>query len=354
VDYLRMLASGQIVSHGWRVGISIEEGRGYFHEAKGIAEAAGNVRANALLHAGFGRLLAVRGSADDYCSKVYEAIDLAKSCEDASLEVMLKAGLCHALRLAGRLKPALALNIEASTRAHEINKLHREILGFEIEPWLTTLRGQLLVMLGRFNEARPYLDRVLQMDPMQINASDHAMPSVSYVDLARAKGDASLAELHSQRAIALAVSSGSPYLNTYGRACRGLARLLAGDCIGAVRELKAARDYALQHSSGLEYEPRIVADLADAYRLAGQHDVALQTADESIKISMVRHTRVAECLARIVRAQTLSLTQGEGLENEIANAEKLLDETGAMIYAPILKALKSGRKRLQKRNEAVY
>jgi class 3 adenylate cyclase len=85
VDWLRMASSGQIVNFGWREGLSAEEGRLYFEEAKDLALAAGNMRANAMIHAGFGRLLAVKGSADEYVAKVVEAIALAKQAGDSSL-----------------------------------------------------------------------------------------------------------------------------------------------------------------------------------------------------------------------------------------------------------------------------
>ncbi len=192
-DNLRMMACGQIMNIGWREGITANEAELYFKEAKQIALASGNTRANAMLHSGFGRELAIRGSADEYVAKVHQAVALAKESNDASLEVMIQAGLGHALRLSGRLVQALEANIEATNRAHELNKFHRQILGFDIEPWLMTLRGQLLVMLGRGDEARPFLDRVINMSTEQINTTDHVMPSISYVDLAWAEDDVWLA-----------------------------------------------------------------------------------------------------------------------------------------------------------------
>ena len=188
-DYLRMMACGQIMNIGWREGISADEAKLYFEEATQIASATGNTRANAMLHSGYGRVLAIRGSADEYVAKANQAVALAKEANDASLEVMLKAGLGHALRLSGRLIQALEANVEASDRVNELNKFHRQILGFDMEPWLMTLRGQLLVMLGRGDDARPFLDRVVEMGAEQINTTDHVMPSISYVDLAWAEHD---------------------------------------------------------------------------------------------------------------------------------------------------------------------
>jgi class 3 adenylate cyclase len=341
VDWLQMAAAGQIVNFGWREGLPAEDARLYFEEAKELAMAAGNMRANAMIHAGFGRLLAVRGSADDYVAKVKEGIGLARQAEDPSLEVMLTAGLCHALRLSGRLTEALEVNIEATNRAHEVNKHHRTALGFDIEPWLTALRGQLLIMLGHSDDARSYLDRVIQMDTEHINASDHMVPSISYVDLAWVEGDVRLAEHHAERATSIATRSGNPYLLAYAMACRGLSLIVAGKYSAAIEELNSALDFARRRKAGLEYEPRMLADLANAYRLKGDFSAAVCAADEAIEVSSTRHTRVAESFARTLRAHIL-FASGEvaEAEAELARAERLIEENGATIYQPLVRDLK--------------
>lgn len=95
------------------------EGKVYFEEASQLALAANNMRANALIHAAYGRVLAASGSADEYVAKLREAQALAGS-DDPSLVMTLNAVLCHALRLSGRMREALAVNSEASSHAHEI------------------------------------------------------------------------------------------------------------------------------------------------------------------------------------------------------------------------------------------
>ena len=350
-DYLRMMACGQIMNIGWREGLSAEEAEPYFEEAKQIALRSGNTRANAMLHSGFGRVLAIRGSADDYVEKVRQGLALAKEANDQSLEVMLTAGLSHALRLSGRLAQALEANIEATNRAGELSKFHRQILGFDLEPWLMTLRGQLLVMLGRGDEARPFLDRVIAMSTDEINTTDHVMPSISYVDLAWARHDVWLAERHAERAYSMAIRSGVPYLRTYATACRGLSQIVAGKPSGAIEDLTAALDFARRRSAGLEYEPRMLADLANAYRLKGDLAIALRTADDAIKTSMIRHARIAECLARIVRAQILFVS-GEivSFREELGRVDLLFEETGAALYRPLVQNLENGMARISLSN----
>jgi adenylate cyclase len=335
-DFLRMMACGQIVSFGWREGLPAEEAKPLFEEADGIAQEMKNKRASSLLHAGFGRILAVGGSADDYVAKVKEALALAREAHDSGLEAMLKGGLAQALRYSGRLNEALEANIEATGRAHELSDWDRKVLGFDIEPWLTAMRGQLLIMLGRSDEARAFLDRVIQMDPNDINVSDHVVPSLSYVDLAWVEHDVHLAEQHAERAFSLAVRSGNPYLRTYATACRGLAHIVAGRAGAAIEDLTAAIDFARRRKAGLEYEPKMLADLANAYLLKGDLGTALRAADEAIAVCVARHARATEALARIIRAQALLASGAEGVEGELGRAKALVAATGAKIYEPLI------------------
>ncbi|MGZ3294855.1 MAG: tetratricopeptide repeat protein, partial [Xanthobacteraceae bacterium] len=59
---------------------------------------------------------------------------------------------------------ALEANVEASSRVDEISEVDRQLFNFDVERWLSVMRGQTLILLGRLDEARPYLDRVLQTD----------------------------------------------------------------------------------------------------------------------------------------------------------------------------------------------
>ena len=183
-DYLRMMASGQIVNHSWREGISADDALTYYEEAKELAIALGDVRANALINAAYGRILANGGSSDEYVERIREATVIAEPSSDESVKVTLKAVLCHALRLSGRMSEALELNVEALSRAHEIVKFDRQTLGFDINTWLIAMRGQTLVMLGRGDEARHYLETVMAEPEETTDPIHFAIPSLAYVDLA--------------------------------------------------------------------------------------------------------------------------------------------------------------------------
>jgi class 3 adenylate cyclase/tetratricopeptide (TPR) repeat protein len=345
VDYMRMMASTQIVNFGWREGISPEDAESYFEEAKKLALASGDMRANALIHAGYGRILGAGRSADEYVDKIREAEALAGGSIDASLLVTLKAVLCHALRLSGRMIDALAVNTEALDHVHEFGKFDRQMLGFDIEPWLIVMRGQTLVMLGRGDEARAYLDRVIEMDAARVDATHHVIPHLAYVDLAWANGDAQLAKRHAEHAFSRAIKSGVPYLRVYAQACRGLSHVVAGRLDEAIKDFVDALEFARRRKAGLEGEARILADLANAYHLKGEFASASSVATEAINIATMRHARFAECFARIVHAGALSAAAGASesaeAEQELNRAERLVQETGVAIFAPLIQVARA-------------
>jgi class 3 adenylate cyclase/tetratricopeptide (TPR) repeat protein len=336
INYLRMMAAGQIVNFGWREGISAQDALVYFEEAKQLATTLGDVRANALIHAAYGRILANGGSADEYVEKIREAKAIADRGNDPSVQITLKAVLSHALWLSGLMAEALQMNIEATEEAHKIVKFDRQTLGFDVEIWLTVMRGRTLVMLGRTDEARPFLDHIIQLESDQIDTLHHVIPSWAYVDLAWTEGNIGLAQEHADRAFSLGVKSGNPYLRVYGQAYRGLSHIVARRLTSAIQDLSDALSFARSRKAGLENEPRILADLANAYRLNGDDAIALATADEAIKVATERHARIPECLARIVRANLLlrpatSDQKAEG-EQELGRARALMRETGAVLF----------------------
>src|SRR5260370_26482728 len=346
INYLKMMASGQIVNFAWREGISAKDALVYFEEAKQLALALGDIRANALIHAAYGRMLANGGSADEYVEKIREAKAIADEGNDPSVQITLKAVLCHSLWLSGRMREPLQMNFEAMDHAHEVVQFDRQTLGFDIEIWLAALRGRTLVMLDRQEEARPFLDRILQLEEGQVDAIHYVIPSWAYVDLAWAEGNIGLAQEHADRAFSLAIKSGNPYLRVYAQASRGLSHIVAGRLTSAIEDLADALSFARSRKAGLENEPRILADLANAYRLNGDIEKAYSTVTQAIEIATERHARVPECLTRLVYADLLmrsatSDQQAAG-NRELERARELMRETGAAIFETFLRASNDG------------
>ena len=138
------------------------------------------------------------------------------------------------------------------------------------------------------------------------------------------------------------MKAGNPYLRVYAQALRGLSHIVAGRLTSAVEDLSDALSFARSRKAGLENEPRILADLANAHRLNGDIATALTTVDEAIKVATERHARIPECLARIVRADLLlrSATSDQKAEGrqELETARALMRETGAMLFETFINA----------------
>ena len=99
-----------------------------------------------------------------------------------------------------------------------------------------------------------------------------------------------------------------------------------------------ALGFARSRKAGLENEPRILADLANAYALNGDALDALRTVNEAIQVASDRHARIPECIARIVHADLLLRSEGnqEAAETELARARALIEETQANILTPFI------------------
>jgi adenylate cyclase len=337
--FLRMHACLQIMGFGWREGMPSEEAQRWFEEARQLALAAGNMRGIAWAHAAFGRVLAANGSADDYVMRMREAIAIAIAANDGSSVPMLMASLSQALRLAGRLDEALKVSVEAASRAHEISEWDRQLMGFDAERWLTVMQGQILVLLGRFDDARPYFDRMLQAEVGPNDVTLH-LANVAYVDLARGTNDRALAEHHAERAMRMAIESDSPYERVSAMTCRGISYMSSGRFEAAADQLEKALAFARMKRAGLESEARILAELADAYRLKGDFDRAGRTAVEAIAVASARAARIPECLARIVQADVLwQAGDTERARLELSKVRDLMQQTGALIYQPLVQDL---------------
>jgi adenylate cyclase len=141
------------------------------------------------------------------------------------------------------------------------------------------------------------------------------------------------------RAFSIAAKSGNPYLRVYAQACRGLSHMVSGRLTSAINDLSDALLFARSRKAGLENEPRILADLANAFRLNGDIANALRAVDEAKKVAIDRRARVPECLARIVHADLLTRLGEDhqsAAELQLARARSLIDKTGAAILKPLI------------------
>jgi class 3 adenylate cyclase/tetratricopeptide (TPR) repeat protein len=353
-DRLRALASGQILSAGWREGMLAEEAQQYAEEALRYARDIGDKMYEPMLLGSYGRILGASGAADDYVALAREALALASQTKDAGRTAALSGMLSQAYLLAGLLKEALAANDSAlatiSERSLEgdvtLGLSVTQLLGFDVEYWINCTRARILVGLGRFAEAAERAESLLRSMPSRADPPvTQFIPHVALTEIAWWRDDPGAARENAAKVAEFADQTAIPYLRVAALRCSGLAKNAARDFTGAAREFRDGVEFARRAKVGLEFEPQLVSELADALLRAGDVLSSAETAEEAIQISRRRAHRVAECHACVTRAAALvalgSDIQSPEPKQLLERAEQLILSTGAAAMQPRLQAVKS-------------
>jgi adenylate cyclase len=336
-DRLRMLASSQLVNIGWREGISAEEAGPLAEEAMSIARDQGDVVAEVLVLAGYGRMIVSTGFADRYVEVVHRAFDLS-SKHSPSVTTLLHGFLCQACGHAGKLREALEANDAALANVDKIEKAHQDIMGLNVERWLRSLRSRLLIRSGDVAAGQSLIDELLSDAPDHPDPSVQFIPHLAYVELAWLKGDAALARQHANAIEQIARNVTIPYVAVYADACQGVALALEGNHIAASRRIEKAIRLAREAYSSLEFEAEMLAYLAEIELRGRQFEDSRRRAEEAIALAKRRGARLAECRATIALASVLDATGlDEQARTHFDRARTLIEDTGAAAYLALLK-----------------
>lgn len=335
-DNLRIMASAQIAWLGWREGMTAEAAKPFIEEALAWARETDDTMIPLLLFLDGRIILATGGPADTYVERVKEALSLLEQGTAVGRTAMLNASLSQAYAWAGMLREALAASDAALDAISGIDKFDHEFLGYSVEHWTMTLRGRILLRLGRFAEAEACLDTMLSIEPSLVDPTVQIIPHMGYVELASCRGNAALAEQHAWRVAEIAGKSRSPYLRVYALAGRGAVKYLLGDFEGAAMDFREGLELSRTAKAARENEPEMLASLADCYYQAGDHAAAITTAREAIAIARQRSARLPECRACITCGGAVLAAHGaaglEEVEDHFRRAADLISVSGAAIY----------------------
>jgi adenylate cyclase len=329
VDYMRMMACGQIINLSWRDSAAIERLQPVFDEGIGIARRLKDVRSAAMLTMAYGRALLATGSADNYLAYIEEAQVLSSDKYNASVEAMLITVQSHAVGLAGFLRRALSLNGAALESVERIEPTDLRTLGFDPKYWLSALRARYLLLTNDTVGAEDLLDRLLTDASQNVDSVHRVVAIGSRIDAASLNRDAARAmDAANELDKTSGVKSASPYLSVLSKYWFGVALLVADDWMEARRQLGAALNLARDSRAGLDLEPLILANLADASR---EEPIAkrLELAEEARLSARRRSLRVSELFANSslirIRAQA-HIPIKEDLRLEF---DRLVEVTGA-------------------------
>jgi tetratricopeptide (TPR) repeat protein len=335
------MASGQIAWQGWREGMTAEAAKPFIDEAIDCARETDDSMIPLLLFVSGRITLASGGSADTYVRLVKEGLSLLKSDgSGVGRAATLNASLSQAYGWAGMLNEALAANTAALQTISAIENFDHQFLGYSVEHWAKSLRGRILLRLGRFAEAEQCLDMMVKIEQTLHDPTVQYISHWGYVELAWCRDDAALAEQHALRVAEIAEKHGSPYLRVFALLCRGMAKSIAKDFASAARDFHQALQFVRQARAAMECEPEILASLADCYYQAGDSERAISLAKETIDLARQRSARLPECRACLTRGAALLASHGATQIHETEGlfrcADELIRVSGARIYEPLL------------------
>jgi tetratricopeptide (TPR) repeat protein len=339
-DALRIMASAQLAWLGWREGLTADEAKPFIDEALTWSRETDDTMIPLLLFVD-GRITVTSGGpADAYVERVKEALSLLKEGKDIGRIATLNASLSQAYGWAGMLNEALAANTAALEGISRIEKFDHQFLGYSVEHWAMSLRGRILVRLGRFEASEKCFDLVLGIEENLFDPTLRLIPHLGYVDLAWCRRDAALAEQHASQVAQIAEKHESPYLRVFAFACSGTAKSVARDFASAARDFADGLEFLRRTKAAMEYEPEILASLADCHYQSQEPERAIAVAKEAIGIAQRRTARLPECRASITYGAALLAEYGarpvDEAEALFQRAEELIRVTGARIYEPPL------------------
>src|SRR5262249_26925376 len=319
-----------------RLGLPEPEARALFEE--GLTLAAGDPRAGAALHAGYGRLRGISlGDLQTWLHLSQEGVRLADQAGDRELRLAAQVSVMIALQQLGRTRESLDL---AEATLGEGVAGTTIIFGFTPTIFALAIRGWVRAMSGHLLDGLADVERALaeaeRQEPPDLLATIQGMVNA----IAGVLGDETMAMARAQRVVALAAGSPARIIEERARCCLAEAYLLRGEW----GEAAGARGQVLAFRRAVPVAgwrlPLNLALLAEAHGGAGNTEPARTLARGAVDLARERGQRMHEIRTQLALARVLlradPTTTRDETEAALARAETLIAETGLVSYAPLV------------------
>jgi adenylate cyclase len=325
--FMRMMACGQIINLSWRDNATPETLGPLYEEATSLARQLKDARAGALVTMAYGRALLSSGSADDYLSGVKKAQEILSETPNRSAAALLLAVESHATGQAGFLKNALRLNAKALERVRDIDVADQRMIGFDVGQWLMALRARYLMQTGDAPGSERLIDELL-LDAEKLDLTHRVVALGVRLDAAALDRDVSRAFDAASQLGDIAATNTSPYVAVLTNYFRGIALLVAGENEKARKKLLGAVEQAHRDRTGLELEPLMLANLADALA-EDQTQEAIELVGRAQALARRRSQRVAELFAVSTKIRILTRANLQTESTLAEELDRLISVTGA-------------------------
>ncbi len=341
VDALGLEARVRLLRLGLLLGTSLEEARALLEEGRGLAVRIGDRKSLVVLLDAYASISAGENDIDAYLAHAREAVQLADECADLALQVAVRPTLARALLWVGRIGEALRLVEETLERVGDDSRLGAEHLGWSPRVALHHWKGLLLTYSGRWGEGRHWLERAVALQREEREPFYLAVIQQDHAHCAGFMGEVELAQRCAREAVEVADRrDGAAFLRVLAYLALGSTHVLTGELELALAALEEARAIAQTARVGLELEPMFFNSFALAHAARGEPEVARRFEEQALASARRIRSRFHELNACAVLGALLSrsseLPDRDRGEQLLAEAEKLIEETGIEAFRPSL------------------
>jgi class 3 adenylate cyclase/tetratricopeptide (TPR) repeat protein len=339
---LRMQACLQIAGRGgWRLGLSDEEVKALFAEARRLGEQRGDTRYLAQLAFAYLAILGpVEGDIRAYVEQAFEVQRLAEQSGDLELQCSALVVLSYAHFRTGRLAESLAFSERLSEIAGGDRRLGIPSLGFSTAVWSLQQRAQVETTMGRLEEARRDQVHVVEVARETGEPEILGWALASWATLEIYAGAFDKALEYAAEALEIAEKLGSPFSQVHALNVMGTAQIHQGLWKDAVESLRGAIDLAHDRHTATEIQANLLVHLADADRGDGQLELARETIVQALALVEERGARFSDLEGNLVLARILMDADGAAAEAAVTSAldsaRDCVEEFGARAYAPMV------------------
>jgi class 3 adenylate cyclase/tetratricopeptide (TPR) repeat protein len=335
---LLLEAGPELLTIGFRQGLSIEAAAEIFEEGREWAAQRGDARAQIKLLYGFGCAYLLGGDPRGALAPFNESLGLADKDGDTELRWAGREPLTAAYQWLGELDRALELNDEMLELIHPdptIGEVINLSGGFTYGN-----RGWALCDLGRFEEAADAFRRGVELLQRVDKTELVSFTQAFQTRMLTRKGDAAGALAVGHRAVESAEETGGflGLVNAYAH--QGMALALHGDWNAARDRLELALKIARENRVWLSIEADFVAELAEVYLALGDGERARTTAEDAVQIALRTDTPLFELRAHLAVARIRRALDGAAARDEIEAALRrstsIVENTGARSYQPFI------------------
>jgi len=336
---IALAACNEILSLGWRMGGTEEEGEAVYAEGRALAEKLEDSSALALLVGRYSLMrFSVAGSGQDYARYGEEAALLAQSSEDPALLAAVTTFPAFGYWAAGYGRQALEWADRVLAAVGSDDLLGKDIVGYSPRVGMYHPRVNALIRQGRLAEARTLL-----IEGVRVAEATHEFEVLGWLllvrgELAVASGANDVTLEHGRRSLEDAEQLDNESARTHAHAVLGFAYLADGDAAAAREAFAKSAAISRENRIARALSPWLLAMLSEADLALGEREDALATAREGITLASAGGCRYFEVYAQLALIRALLTTDDvvprEEIESALLRCDDLVEEIESVSQPP--------------------